>query len=224
VHRFLPDLLVALAPAAGLVLWKVTGTPGVRGVYEGGLAALVLQVACGAFAAPRPGVALRRVVGGAGGAALVLLVLVAGGPVRPAMAFGLFLACGAAGYGWVSAGLAAGAPRVTSAAVALGVMGFAMTGLFWADRAAGQVAPASRYVVRQAVLDADPALAFAYGALDHDRMRDADVYATVPAASSLVRAPTGGRTALLWGLVGLVLGLSSFLLRVVPSGGGEGIP
>ena len=70
------------------------------------------------------------------------------------------------------------------------------------------------------MLDADPALALAYGALGYDRMRDVDVYFTVPAASSLVRAPTGGPTAFVWGLVGVILALSSFRRAAPPDGAG----
>jgi hypothetical protein len=167
------------------------------------LVALVLETSLGAFTPGRPLAFVRRgVVGAAGTAAWVA----AGGYPGLASAFLLVLASGAAAYGVATLGIRLAAPPVPAAAVALGVLLAAMTGLHWADRVAPLLPRTHRHTFRQAVLDADPALAASYAALDHDRMRDLDVYVGVPLASGLVRAPRWRWTVALWLGLGLLLG------------------
>jgi hypothetical protein len=203
-------LAAALLPVAGLFLLRWGADAALPAALAGLLAALALMAPLGAF-------------GARGSRALVLVPLAAllAGAVhglleadaaRGAAASALLLGVGAATGGLAAVGRRVGAPDVPAGAVAAGVLWVAMLGLLWADPVAAALPRARRHGFRQAVLHVDPALAAAYGAAGHDRLRDPSVYFAVPLASSLVEAPGAFWTGATWLGVGLLAGAASVLV------------
>ena len=174
---------------------------------------MVAVVCLAAFALSRD--QRRRAVALGVGCALVawLHEALATGAGNAWLLCGLLLAAACAAQGLASLARVMGAPKDLAAVTAFTVLAVSMSGLFWADPVADGLRPQAAYRVRQAALDLDLATALAYGASDYDRLHDADVYAHVPLASSTHHAPTGGPTALVWLVVGVLGTALARLLR-----------
>ncbi len=131
-----------------------------------------------------------------------------------APALGWLVACvGGAVAGAAAFGDALGNSRPASGAVAALLLCTAMTATFWADDAAAHVPAKQRQEVRQAIVHIDPLMAAAYGAADHDRLHDADVYNALPLASALIERPSPLPTGALWLAVGLALAGAAWVVR-----------
>lgn len=109
-----------------------------------------------------------------------------------------------AGFGWLIQQLEL-PPELAAGAAGI-VVTVAMTALWWADDVATWFPGADKARVVTEIWAWDPALVISYGVFGHDRLHDADVYASVASASSAIPQP---------GLMGLVLrlgGMAAFLL------------
>jgi hypothetical protein len=194
---------VAGLPAVGLLIARLVTDAGPRGLFQADLVALVLAVACGAFAVRTRRLVLVAVPAGA--VAVAFAHAAVAGTFDGALALALLeLGVVAAASGLAAVGRAVGTPALTAGAVSAAVLWLAMTGLLWADSLAETLPPARQFRFRQAVLHLDVATACAYDVARFDRLHDPRVYREVPLAASLVRAPTAGPTGAAWLVVGLL--------------------
>ena len=198
-------------PLAALVLARALASDSAAGLFQAGLAALVLGVVVAARPAS-PG-------DGAWGVGLLSVALaslgfaVIGGGLRGLLAMTMLMGGTAlAAYGLSRLGVALGAPRFPAFAVACLVLFAAMLGLRWADPTSAFVERSGRRAFRQAVLHTDPATALAYDGAGFDRLRSPSVYFEVPLASSSYEVPAAPTTGGLWLGVGFVAGGAAWAL------------
>lgn len=197
------SLWPALLPALAQLIALLFGADGSMGAFQAGAVALVVAVLVGAFHAARRWELLLLPSAAALLSSLVHLVFAAGGS---ALVMGWLVFCvSACALGTVSYGRAIRVPAATAGVVATALLTVAMTGTYWADPVSQHLPQGERRAFTQAVLHVDPLLACAYGAAEHDRLHDADVYDSVPLASSLREAPAPLPTGGAWLVVGLVL-------------------
>lgn len=210
--RRLGGFAPALLPVGAYALLGLWGGAGPEGRFRAGVGALVLAAALGAF------------VSGTGGRRLAVLLISAalvggavglggGSPAAVAAGLALVLSVALAAAGAAALGRRIGAGAAGSGATALGLMLVALTALAWADPLAERLPLPRRWAFVEAVLQVDPASAWAYDVAAYDRLREPEVYATVPLASSTHARPAAGGAALAWGAFGLLLGLAAGLRR-----------
>ncbi|MDJ0973756.1 MAG: hypothetical protein QNJ98_04795 [Planctomycetota bacterium] len=199
---------VPIVAHAGLLAFGADGT---LGAFQAGAVLLVATAGVFAFlpltwrevAVLLPGVGLvsglvhAGVVGVAGAPALLWLVL----------------AVGMAAAGMAAFGAAIGTSRVAGGVVAVLLLAVGMTALFWADDVARELPVEKRREARQAIVYIDLLLACAYGAADHDRLHDTEVYDAVPMASDLIEPPSPLPTGAVWLGVGLALAGAAGVVR-----------
>lgn len=198
----------ALAFAAGPALLALAALlcsepGGLAWVQAAALGAFAFACAVALFvAAPAWGGGLRR----AGWLPLGVLLLVAL-PIlfsAPTSSIGphllVLLAHGLLGaaFGWLAAQLDV-APELAAGAVGM-LVTVAMTALWWADDVVAWFPDLDRPRAVGEIWAWDPALVISYAVFGHDRLHDADVYASVASASSAIPQP---------GLAGLVLRLGT---------------
>lgn len=203
LRRALPGLLVPAAYA----LARLLGPAGGEGAFVAGVAALL--VGAGLLAHRGGGLA----EGGLGALGVGLLLglcalLDLRDPARAAGAAALGLSAALAAHGLARLGTALGAGPAGAGTAALLVLAASLTGLTWADPLAERAPPPRRWALRQAVLHADLATAYAYGAAGFDRLLHGPVYSGVPLASSSYERPGAWGTAGAWGALGLLAALA----------------
>lgn len=195
--------------AQGLLL--VFGAGGSLGVFQAGAVVLVLAaVVCAFLPLPaREAASLLAAVAVAAGALQAVEAGLVGGL---ALAW-LVLAVGTVAFGVASFGVGIGTSRAAAGVVAALLLCAGMTATFWADDVADELRVDRRRSVRQAIVHVDLLLACAYGAADHDRLHDEDVYTTVPLASALIEPPRPLATGALWLGVGLAFAGAAWAVR-----------
>ena len=182
---------------------RLLGAAGVEGLFQAGLAALVVAVLVFALL-PLP---VRTFLAAACSAALAvgLAHVVAGAGVSGGTAAALLTASHAvAAAGFAAQGRRLGAGPVAAGAVGAALLAVALQGLFWADDVAERLPAPRRWPLRQAVLDVDGATALAYDGAGFDRLAHPPIYAGVPLASSTHARPTAARAALVWATFGIL--------------------
>lgn len=206
----LRGLAPALLPPAGFGLLRLLGAGGPEGSFRAGVGALVLAASVGAFVAG--GRARRLAVMLALAALLASVVGLDRGSTSAAaaaVALALGLALFAAGTAALGRRIGAGAAGAGATALCLALL--ALTALAWTDPMSERLPLARRWAFAEAVLQLDPASAWAYDVADYDRLREPEVYATVPLASSMHARPAACVSGLAWGALGLLLGVAGEL-------------
>ena len=203
-------LLLAAGPFLAMVVVRLFAVEGLEGLFQTSLAGLVCATGLAAL-----GVRKRRLLLVAGPASALLcsiLHLVLGGTLAGAgTLLWLMVASMAAATGLAGVGRALGAPWLTAGALSAGVLWVAMTALFWVDGMSERLPQEQRFEFKQAAMQIDLATAAAYG-MDFDRFHAPAVYRDLPIASSIIAAPSAGKTGGLWLVMGFVTWSLALLL------------